>query len=137
MAKEKQNVEPYWGEKLLESYALATDAPTAERRMIMRKNCESCKYDRLKAEICDECYNTSDAPTKWQPSAHYEPDTNADRIRAMSDEELAKFLECFGLCHHCAEHHRLSDLRIYANEKCDEMCEQHCLEWLKQPVEKE
>lgn len=61
--------------------------------------------------------------------------TNADRIRAMSDEELAKFLECFGLCHHCTEHHRLGDFRIYADEKCDEKCERHCLEWLQQPAE--
>ena len=37
MAKEKQNVEPYWGEKLLESFALATAATAAERRMIMNK----------------------------------------------------------------------------------------------------
>ena len=63
--------------------------------------------------------------------------TNADRIRAMSDEELAKFLECFGLCHHCTEHHRLGDVRFYQDEKCDEQCEQHCLEWLKQPAEEE
>ena len=63
------------------------------------------------------------------------PQTNADRIRAMSDEELATCLECFGLCHYCSEHHRLGDLRIYQDEKCDEMCEQHCLEWLKQPAE--
>jgi hypothetical protein len=63
------------------------------------------------------------------------PKTNADRIRAMSDEELAKFLECFGLCHHCTEHHRLGNVRFYQDEKCDEQCEQHCLEWLKQPAE--
>lgn len=60
--------------------------------------------------------------------------TNADRIRSMSDEELAKFLECFGLCHYCAEHNRLGDMRIYADEKCDEKCAEHCLEWLKQPA---
>ena len=61
--------------------------------------------------------------------------TNADRIRAMSDEELAKFLECFGCCHNCTEHHRLGDVRFFQDEKCDEQCEQHCLEWLKQPAE--
>ena len=66
-----------------------------------------------------------------------EAKTNADRIRAMTDEELAKFLECFGLCHHCTEHHRLGDVRFYQDEKCDEQCEQHCLEWLKQPAEGE
>lgn len=35
MAKEKQDVEPYWGEKLLEGYALATDAPAAEGGLTM------------------------------------------------------------------------------------------------------
>lgn len=63
------------------------------------------------------------------------PKSNADRIRSMSDEELAKFLECFGLCHYCAEHNRLGDIRIYADEKCDEKCVDHCLEWLKQPAD--
>ena len=63
--------------------------------------------------------------------------TNADRIRAMSDEELARFLECFGCCHNCSEHHRLGDISFYKDEKCDEQCEQHCLEWLQQPVGEE
>lgn len=84
---------------------------------------ESCGY-----EFClDDCCPEFEAAVE----------TNADRIRAMSDEELARFLECFGLCHYCTEHHRLGDLRIYADEKCDEMCEQHCLQWLKQPAEGE
>ena len=61
--------------------------------------------------------------------------TNADSIRAMSDEELANFLESFGCCHNCTEHHRLGDVRFYSDEKCDEQCELHMLEWLKQPVE--
>lgn len=63
--------------------------------------------------------------------------TNAQKIRSMSDEKLAKFLECFGLCHYCTEHHRLVDLRIYADEKCDEKCVEHCLNWLRQPAEGE
>jgi hypothetical protein len=61
--------------------------------------------------------------------------TNADRIRGMSDEELAAFLECFGCCQHCSEHERLSDNRWFSDERCDEMCVNHCLEWLKQPSE--
>ena len=40
MAKEKQKVEPYWSEKLLEGYALATDATTAERRITMDEHIE-------------------------------------------------------------------------------------------------
>lgn len=63
------------------------------------------------------------------------PQTNADRIRAMSDEELAAFLDTWGCCHHCIEHERLSDNRWFSDERCDEKCVKHCLEWLKQPAD--
>ena len=94
-----------------------------------------CKYcKKLKNHWCKAVLDSPDEDLTRE-CRHFIHKTNADRIRAMSDEELAKFLECFGLCHHCAEHHRLGDVRFYQDEKCDEQCEQHCLEWLKQPVE--
>ena len=66
----------------------------------------------------------------------YDPQTNADRIRAMSDEELAIHLHDFGWdCHLCSEHERLENEPLLRGEKCDEKCMEHCLEWLKQPVE--
>ena len=66
------------------------------------------------------------------------PQTNADRIRAMSDEELAKHLHDIGWdCHLCAEHRRLDNEPLLRGEKCDEKCVEHCLEWLKQPAEGE
>ena len=62
--------------------------------------------------------------------------TNADRIRAMSDEELAAHLYDIGWdCHLCAEHRRLDNEPLLRGEKCDEKCVEHCLEWLKQPAE--
>lgn len=62
--------------------------------------------------------------------------TNADRIRAMSDEELARHLQCIGWdCHLCAEHIRLDNEPLLRGEKCDEKCEEHCLQWLQQPAE--
>lgn len=62
--------------------------------------------------------------------------TNADRIRAMSDEELARHLHCIGWdCHLCAEHKMLDNEPLLRLEKCDENCFEHCLEWLKQPAE--
>lgn len=62
--------------------------------------------------------------------------TNADRIRAMNDEELAKHLHDIGWdCHLCAEHRRLDNEPLLRDEKCDEKCVEHCLEWLKQPAE--
>lgn len=68
----------------------------------------------------------------------YKPDymTNADRIRAMKDEELAKHLVDIGWdCHFCTEHLRLDNEPLLRGEKCDEKCVDHCLEWLQQPVE--
>lgn len=63
------------------------------------------------------------------------PKTNADKIRAMTDEKLATFLESFGCCHNCSEHHRLGGVRFYSDEKCDEQCQTHLMDWLKQPAE--
>lgn len=67
-----------------------------------------------------------------------DPMTNADRIRAMTDEELARHLHCIGWdCHLCAEHRRLDNEPLLRNEKCDENCFEHCLEWLQQPAEED
>ena len=49
--------------------------------------------------------------------------TNADRIRAMSDEELAEFLSCCG----CPCPAR----------DCHASCKDCILDWLKQPAEVE
>ena len=64
--------------------------------------------------------------------------TNADRIRSMSDDELAKHIVDIGWdCHMCAEHRRLDNEPLLRGEKCDEKCAEHCLEWLQQPAEGE
>ena len=111
----------------------------------MRKNCETCKHDDAEYPSyphktpCNECLHgkgCNDAPTKWEAAEHYKPDTNADRIREMSDEELAKHLVEIGWdCHLCSEHKRLDNEPLLRGEKCDEKCVEHCLEWLKQPAE--
>ena len=49
------------------------------------------------------------------------PQTNADRIRAMSDEELAEFVSNCG----CPDHAR----------NCIASCTDCTLKWLKQPVD--
>ena len=62
-------------------------------------------------------------------SAYQKPQTNADRIRAMSDEELAEKLGRYLHCGGCP---------IRENCKVDELpCENVVLEWLKQPAEGE
>jgi hypothetical protein len=91
-------------------------APTAESRMIM-------------SEI-------KDYPPYLDYPKPYKPQTNGDRIRAMSDEELARHLHCIGWdCHLCAEHKRLDNEPLLRDQRCDENCFEHCLEWLKQPAE--
>ena len=81
-----------------------------------------CECDILCAD-CQHYDNTGGK--KWQ--------TNADRIRAMSDEELATHLHDIGWdCHLCAEHRRLDNEPLLRGEKCDEKCVEHCLGWLKQ-----
>lgn len=57
--------------------------------------------------------------------------TNADRIRNMSDEELAKFLTFNAYCEEC----------YVAKEDCcclpDGSCKKKHLEWLQSPVDDE
>lgn len=56
--------------------------------------------------------------------------TNADRIRAMTDEELAKTFESASYCDIC--HVRAACLSdVDANKSCYE----RFLEWLRSPVE--
>ena len=60
------------------------------------KSCGNCaNYDRTKmehTEVCGKCVtvygDVQKEPSKWTSL----PQTNADRIRAMSDEELEVFL---------------------------------------------
>jgi len=76
----------------------------AERRMIMRD------------------YYMSETPITDAMAV-----TNADRIRAMSDEELAKFIGEEGFhCEICSKG---------VNSECDLRCSTYCLEWLQQPAE--
>lgn len=58
-----------------------------------------------------------------------EPQTNADRIRAMSDEELAYLLTTGHGNFDC------SVCEIGDQRKCDMECGERCLAWLQQPAE--
>ena len=62
--------------------------------------------------------------------------TNADRIRAMSDEELVVFLDGFsGRCLDCAEDAKNKNCPIY---KEGYYCRpKDIMEWLQMPAEKE
>ena len=55
------------------------------------------------------------------------PKTNADRIRAMTDEELCEFLGEYKFCDICEEG---CDSCTYNGD-----CDKRLLDWLKQPAE--
>lgn len=83
--------------------------------------CASCKHNGAENgwAVCDGCVHDGSLKDR------YEPMTNGDRIRAMTDEELAKFLStgtfiCEGL-----------------KDICENMpgCEECRLTWLKAPAE--
>ena len=100
-----------------EYYPLAADAPSAERRMIMNISelCVNCKQNNS----CTMCWRTSN-----KKCPHFVQKTNADKIRSMSDFELAKEIE-----------NAQSGIEIKNPKNIDYF---DCiLEWLKQPEEDE
>lgn len=99
----------------------------------MRKDCDSCKHDEFGESYCDDCL-CENPPTKWEAADYYEPDTNAERIRNMMDEQLAKFLAD-------AELDIVKTVLDSVNMPYEEEDEtvsavqNEILEWLQQPVE--
>ncbi len=63
------------------------------------------------------------------------PKTNADRIRAMSDEELAEFLEKVHdfPCEACCDNME----RCLRNNAPEPVCKRHYLDWLLKPAKDE
>ena len=84
---------------------------------------------------CDAVYRGSRCKAYRYHHGLGDPQTNADKIRFMTDEELAEHLVDIGWdCHLCAEHRRLDNESLLRGEKCDGKCTEHCLEWLQQPA---
>ena len=101
----------------------------------MPKNVVCQKCNNLVNDWCEKVIDSPD-PDMQRDCQHFCEKTNADRIRSMSDEELATHLHDIGWdCHLCAEHGRLDNEPLLRGEKCDEKCVEHCLEWLQQPAE--
>ena len=82
---------------------------------------------------CESCQGFIDMRGEFHP--HKEepfmpPMTNADRIRAMSDEELAKFIATPCQC-------EVSPKRDGFRECGNDLCLQYLLKWLQQPAEED
>ena len=86
-------------------------------------DCMDCRYQENMCKWpCDDCVKGD----KWEER----PLTNADKIRAMTDEELAEWVGRYGDCiltHCCA-----FDICVPTME--DMSCKDWILKWLKQEV---
>ena len=79
---------------MVQNYPLDAPAGAAERRMIMPKNVVCKKCNNLVNDWCEKVIDSPD-PDMQRDCQHFCEKTNADRIRAMSDEELASWMaEC-------------------------------------------
>ena len=101
----------------------------------MAKNVVCKKCNNLVNDWCEKVIDSPDQDMQ-RDCRYFCEKTNAQKIRAMNDEELAKHLVDIGWdCNFCEEHLRLDNEPLLRGEKCDEKCAEHCLEWLKQPAE--
>ena len=104
----------------------------------MVESCTTCVYGGRPTYDypCNECVKTVylDDVVMSMYEREKPPVTNADRIRAMSDEELAKFFHDHDMfdCSMCSEYESWMEL---SDTMCDEKCAEHCLKWLQQPWE--
>lgn len=87
---------------------------------MVAEDCNTCKHKDCweYAEPCNSCSDINGTPEKW------EPQTNADRIRTMTDEELAEYFSALT----CFPEANKDICKGVAN------CELCWLEWLKQEV---
>ena len=109
----------------------------------MRKHCGNCRHDEWERDnkfdflpICLSCEyvdeNGLKVPSNWKPQTQ----TNADRIRAMSDEELAKWmsggaLHSDSVCSYCDR----NKMEFCDGAECSNKTDAEIiLDWLKQPV---
>ena len=82
-------------------------------------------------ELCVKCKQNNSCTMCWKTSKkkcpHFIQKTNADRIRAMSDEGLCEFLGQYVFHKICEEG---CEVCTYNGD-----CDKRLLDWLKQPAE--
>ena len=102
--------------------------------------CDNCKELTIKTEKCvgvvvpfDWCEKKQDNPYRKiaRDCPYFKPKTNADRIRSMTDEELAKALVFYDSDFEAYSH----VFEPYLTHPVKEEAEKMCLEWLKSEVE--
>ena len=93
--------------------------------------CRSCAYlrkciEKATKEGCE--HNVDFDPKDGCTGIGFKSNTNADRIRAMSDGELVKFIGHNSLCDQIQ-----NDERKWCDAQA--VCDNCLFEWLKQPAE--
>ncbi len=93
--------------------------------MVNHDGCKGCKYENQDEHLepCIYCDGTKQGDK-------YRRMTNADRIRSMSDEELADFI--VGLNEHCLAGIGLCDCS--GKKECSDTCNGKVKEWLQAEV---
>ena len=103
------------------------------------KRVYKCEYCYLKnARPCYECSACMSGDDHFRPAKpEKKRTTNADRIRAMSDEELAEFLTHINPtnCQDCAFSHGWRCQPDRDDYSDFEKCEEGRKRWLQQPAE--
>ena len=94
----------------------------------MPKNVMCKRCNNLVNGWCEKVIDSPD-PDMQRDCQHFWEKTNADRIRAMSDEELAKWILQFVI--DCTE------LTLGEDCRFEDGSEATMVEWLKQPAEGE
>ena len=96
------------------------------------KTCHNCACD----PVCDHNWNGWETCGNWIQKPG-EPPTNADRIRVMSDEKLAVFLDDLTcLCVDCNDHDGVNENCPIYKQGCGRYCEpKDLMHWLQQPAE--
>ena len=96
-------------------------------------NCgQACTYNTLNGCKVKE-YNAI-CPMSNLATNTQKPHTNADRIRAMSDEELADYMAKTQIAN-VAEALKIARIPWEQHPDLQEITAKECLEWLKQPAE--
>ena len=94
----------------------------------MIKKCKTC----MNCYPSISCVNCGTGLVNYSP---YKPPTNADRIRSMSDEELAEFLLEWISCD--KEGFMCHPKEYKEGGKCNGRCVAGRIDWLRQPAEEE
>ena len=98
------------------------------------RTCHNCACD----PVCDHNWNGWETCGNWIQKPG-DPPTNADRIRAMSDEELVVFLDGFTCnCIDCRDNDGRNEICPIYKRQYDRYCEpKDIMGWLQSPAEED